>query len=98
MQWRPLNVFNKEWLTGELLDPMARAARLVEGYLEGILAQLNRGLMTVFMEGLNSRFSAVKRKARGYRTVGNMSAVLYLVDGKLTQPAADPLTAVRCKF
>jgi transposase len=70
--------------TGELLEPMARAARMVEGHLEGILAHWTRGLTTAFMEGLNSLFSAVKRKARGYRTVEHMTAMLYFVAGKLT--------------
>ena len=72
--------------TGELLEPMARAARMVEGHLEGILAHWTRGLTTAFMEGLNSLFSAVKRKARGYRTVEYMTAMLYFVAGKLTLP------------
>jgi hypothetical protein len=31
-------------------------------------------------------FSAVKRKARGYRTVEYMTAMLYFVAGKLTLP------------
>jgi transposase len=52
--------------TGELLEPMARAAGMVEGHLEGILAHWTRGLTTSFMEGLNSLFSAAKRRARGY--------------------------------
>jgi transposase len=69
--------------TGELLEPMARAARMVEGHLEGILAHWTRGLTIAFMEGLNSLFSAVKRKARGYRTVGYMTAMLYFVAWKL---------------
>jgi transposase len=72
--------------TGELLEPMARAARMVEGHLEGILAHWTRGLTTAFMEGLNSLFSAVKRRARGYRTVEYMTAMLYFVAGKLTLP------------
>jgi transposase len=72
--------------TGDLLEPMARAARMVEGHLEGILAHWTRGLTTAFMEGLNSLFSAVKRKARGYRTVEYMTAMLYFVAGKLTLP------------
>jgi transposase len=41
--------------TGELLEPMARVARMVEGHLEGILAHWTRGLTTVFMEGPLSR-------------------------------------------
>ena len=72
--------------TGELLEPMARAARMIEGHLEGILAHWTRGLTTAYMEGLNSLFSAVKRKARGYRTVEYMTAMLYFVAGKLTLP------------
>jgi len=72
--------------TGELLEPMARAARMIEGHLEGILAHWTQGLTTAFMEGLNSLFSAVKRKARGYRSVEYMTTVLYFVAGKLTLP------------
>ena len=72
--------------TGELLEPMGRSARMVEGHLEGILAHWTRGLTTAFMEGLNSLFSAVKRKARGHRTVEYMNALLYFVAGKLTLP------------
>jgi hypothetical protein len=34
---------------GELLEPMAQAARMVEGHSEGILAHWNRGLTTAFM-------------------------------------------------
>ena len=72
--------------TGELLEPMARVARMVEGHLEGILAHWIRGLTTAFIEGFNSLFSAVKRKARGYRTVKYTTAMLYFVAGKLTLP------------
>jgi transposase len=63
---------------------MARAAQTVEGLLEGIIAQWTRGLTIAFMEGLNSLFSALKREARGYRTVEYMTATLYIVAGKLT--------------
>jgi transposase len=71
---------------GELLEPMARAARMIEGHMEGILAHWTQGLTTAYMEGLNSLFSAVKRRARGYRTVEYMTSMLYFVAGKLTLP------------
>ncbi len=74
--------------TGELLGPMALAARMVEGNLEVILDHWTRGLTTAFMEGINSLFSAVKRRARGYRTVEYMTAMLYFVAGKLTLPCS----------
>lgn len=39
------------------------------------------------MEGLNSVFSAVKRKVRGYRSPRYLIAMLYFVAGKLRLPA-----------
>lgn len=71
---------------GELLEPMVRAAKMIEAHLEGILAHWKQGLTTAFMEGLNSLFSAVKRKARGYRSVEYMITMLYFVAGKLSLP------------
>jgi transposase len=97
-QWKDVEVAKKlfgnwcAWVkamreqTGELLEPMARAARMIEGHLEGILAHWTQGLTTAYMEGLNSLFSAVKRKACGYRTVEYMTSMLYFVAGKLTLP------------
>ncbi len=71
---------------GELLEPMERAARTIETHLEGVLAHWKQGLTTAFMEGLNSLFSAVKRRARGCRSVEYMIAMLYFVAGKLSLP------------
>lgn len=71
---------------GELLEPMVGVAGMVERHLEGILAHWKQGLTTAFMEGLNSLFSAVKRRARGYRSVEHMITMLYFVAGKLRIP------------
>ena len=70
----------------ELLQPMVGAAEMVERHLKGILAHWKQGLTTAFMEGLNSLFSATKRKARGYRTTKNLLTMLYFVAGKLQVP------------
>jgi transposase len=70
----------------ELLQPMERVAAMVERHIEGILGHWKEGLTTAFLEGLNSLFSATKRKARGYRTTKNLLAMLYFVAGKLTIP------------
>ncbi len=40
-----------------------------------------------FLEALNSVFSAVKRKARGFRSTDNLIAMLYFTTGKLRIPA-----------
>ena len=75
-----------EALTSGLLDPMRKVANLIERRLEGILGHWQEGLTTAFLEGLNSVFSAVKRKARGYRSTEYMTTMLYLVAGKLEIP------------
>lgn len=70
-----------------LLHHMVRVADLIESHIAGILAHWDQGVTNAFMEGLNSVFSAVRRKARGYRSIRNMITMLYFVAGKLTSPA-----------
>ena len=70
----------------ELLQPMTRVADTIENHLEGILGHWKEGLTTAFLEGLNSLFSATKRKARGYKSVEYLKTMLYFVAGKLTVP------------
>jgi transposase len=69
-----------------LLEPMRKAAEMVERHLDGILGHWKDGLTTAFLEGLNSLFSATKRKARGYRSTEYQIAMLYFVAGKLEIP------------
>jgi len=69
-----------------LLEPMRKAAEMVDRHLEGILGHWQEGLTTAFLEGLNSLFSATKRKARGYRSTEYQVAMLYFVAGKLEIP------------
>jgi transposase len=73
-------------LKSGLLEPMRKVADMVEKHLEGILGHWKEGLTTAFLEGLNSLFSAVKRKARGYRSTEYMTTMLYFVAGKLEIP------------
>jgi transposase len=69
-----------------LLRSMVKVAALVEKHLAGILAHWKWGVTNAFMEGLNSVFSATKRKARGYRSTTHLITMLYLVAGKLRLP------------
>ena len=75
-----------EGMTNGLLEPMRKAAEMVERHMEGILGHCKAGLTTAFLEGLNSLFSATKRKARGYRSTEYQIAMLYFVAGKLEVP------------
>ena len=65
---------------------MLGSARMVLNHLDGILAHWKGKVTNAFMEGLNSVFSATKRRARGYRTSTHLIAVLYLVAAKLKIP------------
>jgi transposase len=69
-----------------LLRWMVKVAAMVEKHLVGILAHWKWGVTNAFMEGLNSVFSATKRKARGYRSSTYLITMLYFVAGKLRLP------------
>ena len=67
-------------------QPMVKVAEMIEAHLEGILGHWKAGLTTAFLEGLNSLFSATKRKARGFRSTRYLITMLYFVAGKLRIP------------
>jgi transposase len=66
---------------------MLKTVKAIEAHMDGILAHWKAGLTNAFMEGLISVFSAVKRKARGYRSSLYLITMLYLVAAKLRLPA-----------
>ena len=70
-----------------LLVSMVKLAQMVGKHLAGIVAHWKWGVTNAFMEGLNSVFSAVKRRARGFRSFVYLRTMLYLVAGKLRLPA-----------
>jgi transposase len=63
-------------------------AGMIQRHLEGILAYRNRKTTDAFLEGLNSVFCAVKRKARRYRSTDNLITMLYFTADKLRTPAS----------
>lgn len=66
---------------------MVKVAEMIDSHLEGILAYWTAHVTNAFLEGLNSLFSATKRKARGYRTSRYLIAMLYFAAGKLNIPS-----------
>jgi transposase len=69
-----------------LFASMVKVAQMIQNHLKGILAHWKWGVTNAFMEGLNSVFSATKRKARGYRSTTYLTTMLYFVAGKLRLP------------
>ena len=69
---------------GSCLRPLDKAVKSIETHLDGILAHWESELSTAYLEGLNSVFSAVKRKARGYKNLDYLKTMLYFVAAKLS--------------
>lgn len=78
------------WIAGKHLRPifadMRKCANMIIRHLDGILGHWIRGTTNAFLEGLNSVFSAVKRKARGFRSTENLITMLYFTAGRLDLP------------
>ena len=72
---------------GQVLDGMVKVSEMIDSHMEGILAYWRAKVTNAFLEGLNSLFSATKRKARGYRTTRYLIAMLYFATGKLNIPS-----------
>jgi transposase len=73
---------------GYVFEPMLKAANMVSNRIEGIVAFVATKITNAYMEGLMSVFSAIKRKARGFRSTDNLIAMLYFTAAKLGIPDA----------
>ena len=71
------------WATHSRLPPMIEAARMVKRHCNGILRWFHTKIANGLMEAINSLVQAAKAKARGYRSIRNLKAIIYLVAGKL---------------
>jgi transposase len=64
-------------------------ARTVKRHWDGILRWFHSKIANGLIEGINSLVQAAKVKARGYRSSRNLTAMVYLMAGKLDiKPAA----------
>ena len=78
--------FLDRWLSWAMrcrLEPMKAAARTIKQHKEGILRWFNSRIANGLIEGINSLVQAAKAKARGYRSIRNLKAIVYILAGKL---------------
>jgi transposase len=71
----------KKWLSWAVrsrLEPIKDFARLVKRHFAGIMRFFSSRLTSGAMEGINSRIQGIKRRARGFRNIGNFIAMIYL--------------------
>ena len=71
------------WATHSRLPPIIDAARTVKRHWNGILRRFHSRIANGLIEGINSLVQAAKAKARGYRSVRNLKAMVYLLAAKL---------------
>ncbi len=71
------------WATHSRLDPIVEAAHTVKRHWHGILRWFDGKIANSLIEGINSLVQAAKAKARGYRSLRNLKAMVYLLAGKL---------------
>jgi hypothetical protein len=62
---------------GEFPEPIARVARAIKVHLQRIYPRWIVELTAAPTKGVNNLFVALKRKARGYQPLENMSQMLY---------------------
>jgi transposase len=71
------------WATHSRLEPIIDAAHTIKRHWNGILRWFDSRIANGLIEGINSLVQAAKAKARGYRSIRNLKAMIYLVAGKL---------------
>jgi transposase len=70
-----------------MFAPMLACAKMIESHLQGILSHWTRRTTNAYLEALNSVFSAVKRRSRGFRSIDNLITMLYFIAAQLRLPA-----------
>jgi transposase len=79
------------WVAGKsaplLFAAMVKTAKMVERHIGGVMARPLNRVTNVFLEGLNSVFSADKRKARGFRSTKSLTTMLCFTAECLDLPA-----------
>jgi transposase len=71
------------WATHSRLEPVIDAAHTVKRHWDGILRWFDSKIANGLIEGINSLVQAAKSKARGYRSIRNLKAMVHLLAGKL---------------
>lgn len=71
------------WATHSRLPPIIDAAHTVRRHWHGILRWFHSKIANGLIEGINSLVQAAKAKARGYRSMRNLMAMVYILAGKL---------------
>lgn len=72
------------WATHSRLQPVIQAARTIKRYWKGVIGFLDARVTNGMVEGLNSKIKTAMKRAYGFKHVGYLRTIIYLVAGRLT--------------
>lgn len=66
------------WAVRSCIEPVKDFAKMVKNHFDGIMRYFTSPLTSGAMEGINSRIQNIKCRARGFRSMDNFIAMIYL--------------------
>jgi transposase len=72
------------WATHSRLQPVIQAAQTIKRYWKGVVGFLDARVTNGMVEGLNSKIKTAMKRAYGFKHVGYLRTIIYLVAGRLT--------------
>lgn len=76
-----------KWAQRCRLPDFQRVAKTIRSHWDGIVRYFTSGLTNAILEGINSLIQSAKARARGFRNIDNLIAMVYLIAGRLPLPA-----------
>jgi transposase len=74
------------WAQRSRLPDFQRVARTIRSHWDGVIRYFTSRLTNAVLEGINSLIQSAKARARGFRTIKNLIAMVYVIAGKLPFP------------
>jgi transposase len=71
------------WATHSRLAPIIKTARTIKRYWTGVINFLEARVTNGMVEGLNSKIKTAMKRAYGFKQVGYLRTIIYLVAGRL---------------
>lgn len=78
------------WARRSRLAPFKRLGATIRDHMHGIVNALRLSLSNGTAESINAKIQAAIARARGFRTLDHLMAIIYLIAGKLTHLPAPP--------
>ena len=71
------------WATHSRLTPMIKVAKMIKRHLPNVLTYFQHRITNATAEGLNSLIETVRKRAAGFRNIGNFKTAIYFHCGGL---------------